>query len=52
VIERLYASDLAFLQRLYEKFNGEDDAPSEVASATRPATAANGLRRMTTLGEA
>src|SRR5215210_4240060 len=28
VIENLYASDLAYLERLYEKFNG-DDAESE-----------------------
>lgn len=49
VIERLYASDLAYLQRLYERFNAEEDA--EPASGPRAAAAAS-LRRMTTLGEA
>jgi hypothetical protein len=49
IIEGLYASDLAYLQRLYEQFNGEDDA--EPAAARQGAQAA-ALRRMTTLGEA
>jgi len=50
VIEGLFASDLAYLQRLYERFNSGEDAEPAVA---KPA-AANGaaLRRMTTLGEA
>jgi hypothetical protein len=50
VIEGLYASDLAFLQRLYERFNSADD---QDAGMGRPATM-NGeaLRRMTTVGEA
>jgi hypothetical protein len=50
VIEGLYASDLGYLQRLYERFNGTedaDDAPPVSASANGGA-----LRRMTTLGEA
>ena len=52
VIEGLYASDLAYLQRLYERFNAADDA--DPVPATARAAAANGsaLRRMTTLGEA
>src|SRR5215216_3834114 len=29
VIENLYASDLGYLQRLYEKFNAGDDAHTE-----------------------
>jgi hypothetical protein len=49
VIEGLFASDLAYLQRLYERFNsGEDHEPV----AAQPASSGNGLRRMTTLGEA
>src|SRR5215470_3507074 len=49
VIEGLYASDLAYLQRLYERFNGSDDAEE----APRPPAHVNGaLGRMTTLGEA
>src|SRR5947209_11034047 len=32
IIEGLYASDLAYLQRLYEKFNAGDDAEPELAS--------------------
>ena len=50
VIEGLYASDLAYLQRLYERFNGvEDEVPPP--RSVRGATAAS-LRRMTALGEA
>ena len=49
VIEGLFASDLAYLQRLYERFNGVDDAerePAGVRDRGRP------LRRMAALGEA
>lgn len=51
VIERLYASDLAYLQRLYERFNATDDADLS------PAPRAGGIdalapRRATALGEA
>ena len=51
VIEGLYASDLAHLQRLYEKFNAGDDADSEPA---RERTRTNGkaLRRVPGAGEA
>jgi hypothetical protein len=50
VIEGLYASDLAYLQRIYEQFNSVDDAEPRAA----PPNGAGGqsLRRMTTLGEA
>lgn len=44
VIESLYASDFAHLQRLYERFNGSDDAEPEVGGRT--------LRRITAVGEA
>jgi len=45
VIERLFASDLGYLQRLYERFNSTEAAePSAVAT--------NGARRMAALGEA
>ena len=49
VIEGLFAADLGYLQRLYERFNAED----AIEGADKP-TAGNGqaLRRMTTLGEA
>jgi len=51
VIEGLFASDLAYLQRLYERFNSGEEAAEAPASKS---TAGNGaaLRRMTTLGEA
>lgn len=50
VIEGLFAGDLAYLQRLYERFNASD----EPEAAAKSATPGNGhaLRRMTTLGEA
>lgn len=45
VIERLFASDLGYLQRLYERFNSSEAAePSAVST--------NGLRRMAAVGEA
>ena len=52
VIEGLYASDLGYLQRLYEQFNTGDDLDPSLA-AGRPAKASGStLRGMTTLGEA
>ncbi|HVC12445.1 MAG TPA: hypothetical protein VNE59_12455 [Burkholderiales bacterium] len=51
VIEGLYASDLAFLQRLYERFNADDDPEPELPAGLN-AAAGNALRRMTALGEA
>jgi len=47
VIEGLYASDLAYLQRLYEKFNAGEDSEGLVAASN-----GNGFARMTALGEA
>jgi hypothetical protein len=49
VIEGLFAADLAYLQRLYERFNSGD---SPDAAPAQPATNGTALRRMTTLGEA
>lgn len=51
VIEGLYASDLGYLQRLYERFNAGDD-DTDTASANPPTAGSAALRRMTTLGEA
>jgi hypothetical protein len=51
VIEGLYASDLSYLQRLYETFNGGDDVEQAPRAAPR-ANGGNSLRGMTTLGEA
>jgi hypothetical protein len=50
VVEGLFASDLDFLQRLYERLNGNDepDAPG-VAAAAEPAEPGRGFR---TVGEA
>ena len=53
VIEGLYASDLAFLQRLYERFNAADESASQSAPAVEPAAAGvRTLRRVSALGEA
>lgn len=53
VIENLYASDLAYLQRLYEKFNaGDEEAAPEPAAEKQWATGGNTLRRFTAVGEA
>jgi len=52
VIEGLYASDMAFLQRLYERFNAVDDDEAQT-SAVEPARAgARPLRRVSAVGEA
>jgi hypothetical protein len=49
VIEGLYASDMAFLQRLYEKLNAGDDG--ETAVAPRSASpVGNNLHRLNMLG--
>lgn len=45
IIEGLFASDLAYLQRLYETFNGGEEADAALASENRP-------RRITAVGEA
>jgi hypothetical protein len=53
VIEGLYASDLAHLQRLYERFNAgeDDDAALGMERPKAPAAKAT-LRRMNAVGEA
>ncbi|MGZ5442154.1 MAG: hypothetical protein ACXW5U_10560 [Thermoanaerobaculia bacterium] len=45
IIEGLFASDLDYLERLYEKFNAGDEADAEPGSEKRP-------RRITAVGEA
>jgi hypothetical protein len=50
VIEGLFASDLAYLQRLYERFNAAEE-PAD-AAAKPGVNGGRELRRMTTLGEA
>ncbi len=53
VIENLYASDMSYLQRLYERFNSGDEAVSESAPEKR--FAANGsstFGRAASVGEA
>lgn len=51
VIEGLFASDLAYLQRLYERINANEEAQE---NGVKPALNGSGqaLRRMTALGEA
>jgi hypothetical protein len=51
VIEGLYASDLAYLQRLYDRFNAVDEDVKESASAAPRLTGATPLRRVA-VGEA
>jgi hypothetical protein len=52
IIEGLYASDLAYLQRLYEQLNSDDDVDSRRATAMSSIPSANPLHRATALGEA
>lgn len=52
VIENLYASDLAYLQRLYEKFNASDELEPELASEKQWAAGGKALRRISAVGEA
>ena len=51
VIEGLYASDLAYLQRLYDRFNAVDEDGTEPAAAAARPTGAPSLRRVA-VGEA
>ena len=51
IIEGLYASDLAYLQRLYEQLNSGDDVDPPLAGATM-SPSGNPLRTATALGEA
>lgn len=52
IIEGLYASDLAYLQRLYEQLNSDDDADSHRVTGTSATPSGNSLHRVTALGEA
>jgi len=52
VIEGLYASDLAYLQRLYETFNGGDPSEPESLPERSASVGAKGLRRISPVGEA
>lgn len=49
IIEGLYTSDMAYLQRLYEKINAGEEEDAAVAPRSVSATA-NVLRRINTLG--
>lgn len=51
VIENLYASDMAHLQRLYEKFNSSEESDLEIAPEKQWAGGKT-LRRITAVGEA
>ena len=51
-IEGLYASDLSYLQRLYEELNGSEEIDAATPASARANGAAAVLRVMTTLGEA
>ena|ERR1044072_6999498 len=51
IIEGLYASDLAYLQRLYEQLNGDDDVDSHPLNGAS-AGSGSSLRRAAALGEA
>ena len=54
VVEGLYASDFAFLQRLYERLNGDDAEPElgDVQDVQKSAASPRALRRITAVGEA
>ena len=52
VIENLYASDLGYLQRLYEKFNAGDETEVPLPTERLWATGGDTLRRFTAVGEA
>src|SRR5262245_33579942 len=45
IIEGLYASDLAYLQRLYEQLNSDDDVDTRRATGTSAVPSANPLHR-------
>ena len=52
VIEGLYASDLAYLERLYESLNSGDDAEPDLTSAKSHNGGATMARRVAVMGEA
>lgn len=49
IIEGLFASDLAYLERLYERFNGAEE---EAEGGSDRRSGGNALRRITAVGEA
>lgn len=51
-IEGLFASDLGYLQRLYEQLNSDDDVEGCALSAGARSASGSPLRRMSALGEA
>nr|WP_315249396.1 hypothetical protein [uncultured Duganella sp.] len=51
-IEGLFASDLAYLQRLYEQLNSDDAVDNPVFSAGARSASASPMRRISALGEA
>lgn len=51
-IEGLFASDLAYLQRLYEQLNSADDVDAPLLSGAAAGAQGSSLRRMNALGEA
>lgn len=52
VIEGLYASDLAYLERLYESLNNNDTSEQELAPARPQNGSAAMARRVAVMGEA
>ena len=51
VIENLYASDLAYLQRLYDKFNASEETDLSTGFEKPRATGGETVRRFSTVGE-
>jgi hypothetical protein len=51
VIEGLYASDLAYLQRLYERLNATDESDDVLPAEKKTPVGRNALRGMAALGE-
>ena len=52
IIENLFASDLAHLQKLYEKFNSSDEVVFDLMPEEEWERGGKDLRRMTSVGEA
>lgn len=52
IVENLYASDLAYLQRLYERFNASEESETDIAPSRQRASGDKTLRRFTAVGEA
>jgi hypothetical protein len=50
IVEGLFASDLAYLQRLYERFNSDD--PAEPAAGPEGSRTAGRIGRLAAVGEA